>query len=74
MKFKHVLPQIVLMGMFLGIYRGQLALWQDNTAVPEKIYPCQIQTLPEADRLLLERGIPIHSHKELTSRLEDLMS
>ena len=74
MKSKQFLSRIVLAGMFLGIYQGQLALWQDNAAVPAKIYPCQIQTLPEADRLLLEQGIPVQSRKELTSRLEDLLS
>ena len=74
MKTKHIACHIALAGMFLGIYRGQLALWKEHAATPEEIYPCRICTLPEADRLLLEDGIPIRSRQELTARLEDLLS
>ena len=74
MKRKRFLRHFILLGLFLGIYKGQLALWQENAAVPESVYPCQVRMLPEADRRLLDQGIPIRSREELTSRLEDLMS
>ena len=74
MKSNRILSRIVLFGLFLGIYQGRLALWQETASVPEETYPCQIRTLPDADRLLLEQGIPIRSRRELTAYLEDLLS
>lgn len=74
MKHAHILYYIVTATLFLGIHRGKLALWKAGDPYPQTVYPCSVTSLPEADRALLEEGIPIRSREELTARLEDLLS
>ena len=74
MKQMHILYYMLAANLFLGIYRGQLALWKEGCTLPQTVYPCAVASLPEADRALLEQGIPIGSREELTRRLEDLLS
>ena len=74
MKLQHILCCILIAGFTLGIYRGQLALWKNSRPEPVEIFPLSADSLPEADRKLLEMGIPIHNAGELAERLEDYLS
>ena len=67
-----ILYCIIVFGYILGIREGMLALLWDST--PVQTYPCPVSSLPEADRTLLEQGIPIDSFSDLTARLEDYLS
>lgn len=65
----------VLPAMFLlGSHKGYLALWKDGRPEPFQIFPVKVDTLPEADREILEAGIPARSEIELSSLLEDFLS
>ena len=72
MRKKHIIYCILALGYILGTHNGTLALLYDG--VPVQTYPCEVSTLPEADRALLEQGLPIDSLNELTERLEDYLS
>lgn len=74
MKHPHILYCILLASLYLGIHQGKLALWKEGCPHPEAVYPCTVASLPEADRALLEKGIPIDSPEALTARLEDFLS
>ena len=61
-------------GFLLGASSGRLALWQDGDALPLKVYPCAVSSLPIPDQQALMAGIPIGSQRELARLLEDFLS
>ena len=74
MRHYHSLAAGVLaLGFLLGIHEGQLTLWRDGETRPEQIYDIRADTLPPADRLMLERGIRIESRQELWELLENYL-
>ena len=52
---------------------GKLTLWRDGQTQPEQIYDIRADTLPPADRLLLQRGIRAQSREELWQILENYL-
>lgn len=65
----------LLPAMFLlGNHKGYLALWKEGQPEPYQIFPLKVDSLPEHDRLELEKGIPARSETELSSLLEDFLS
>lgn len=70
----RILTCVLLAGMILGTYRGQLALWTEGATEPLTVYPCHISMLPETDQHRLLVGIPIENQRRLHSLLEDYLS
>ncbi len=64
----------LLLGLFLGSYKGYVALWEDGASGPRQIFPYQVASLPPADQTALEKGIRIRSQEELTRLIEDFLS
>lgn len=60
--------------MYLGIYRGYLALFVGTAEAPAETYDVMARTLPEADRARLSAGIPVAGEAELRRLLEDFTS
>ena len=71
---KKVLGLVFLLGLILGTKDGYLALWQEKTNIPQRIFPCPVALLPQADQQALSRGIPVSDQEELARLLEDFMS
>lgn len=71
---KALLTPILLLYLTLGCFRGYLALYDRGASEPKQIYPCQVSSLPDADRQALEDGIPVRSEEELQRLLEDFLS
>ena len=65
---------ILLLYLTLGCVRGYLALFDKGASEPKQIFPCQVSSLPDADREALEKGIPVRSEDELNQFLEDFLS
>lgn len=65
---------MLLLGLYLGSYKGYLSLWDSEKAEPLQIYPCPVTSLPPADQQTLEKGIPLKNRLELAQRLEDFLS
>ncbi|MDD5863266.1 MAG: BofC C-terminal domain-containing protein [Firmicutes bacterium] len=65
---------LLTLSMTLGCFRGYLALFDKGAGEPRQIYPCQVSTLPDADRQALEKGIPVRTEEELNRLLEDFLS
>ena len=60
-------------GFLLGIHEGRLALWREEVPHPEQIYDIRVDTLPPADRLLLEKGIRAADRAEVWRFLENYL-
>lgn len=61
-------------GLYLGICRGYLAIWNMGNPEPASVLPCRVDMLPEQDQKMLKEGIPISSSDELTKLLQDYLS
>ena len=64
----------VVLYLLLGTWKGYVALFEKGSREPRQIFPCCVDTLPEEDRLALEKGIPIRNHRDLQQALEDYLS
>ena len=71
---KTLLTCAALLYLTLGCFRGYLALYDRGASEPKQIFPCQVSSLPDADRQALEKGIPVRSEEELQRLLEDFLS
>ncbi len=75
MKHCHtILTAAITLGYLLGCYKGYVALWKDGKSEPAQIFPCIVDTLPEADQTALLEGIRARSELELNMILEDYLS
>ena len=74
MKVFSLVYLTLILSFLLGIHEGKLALWKEGESLPEIVFPCCADFLPEADRQALSKGIPIGSREELASLLEDYVS
>ena len=74
MRSNRILAHLILTGLVLSTYRGQLALWEDDNPEPIAVYPTSVCMLPEADRQRLEDGIPVENESRLHRLLEDYLS
>lgn len=64
----------LLLGLFLGAYKGYVALWEDGADGPRQVFPYQVSSLPAADQAALEKGIRVRNAEELTRMMEDFLS
>lgn len=71
---RHSLAVVIALGFLLGSFKGYLALWEEDKAEPVQIFPCPVDSLPEADQTALEEGIHARSRIELDQFLEDYLS
>lgn len=71
---KRLICLQLLLGLFLGSYKGYVALWEDGAEGPRQIFPCQVSSLPPADQTALEEGIRVRDQEELARLMEDFLS
>jgi hypothetical protein len=64
----------LILSFLLGTHEGFIALFQQGSKKPLKVYPYAVTSLPPADQKLLHRGIPITSREQLQHFLEDYLS
>ena len=65
---------VFLLGLYLGMHNGNLALWRDGNTEPEKVFPIKVALYPKIDQDALEKGIPIEDTEGLKKLLEDFLS
>jgi len=65
---------ILLLYLTLGCFRGYLALFDKGASEPKQIFPCQVSSLPDADREALGKGIPGPAGGGPNVSLEDFLS
>ena len=63
-----------LLGLYLGISDGYLAIFQTGKVLPEQVLPYSREVFTEDDQVRLERGIPFSTDAELSRLLEDFTS
>lgn len=72
---KHILVMCTLfLGFYLGLYNGNLAIWEDGHTQPSVILPYKAAIFPADDQNRLKDGIRFENHDELSGLLEDFMS
>ena len=74
MIWKRVLYLIAALSLTLGSWKGYVALFEKNAEEPIQIFPCTTDSLPIADQVSLEHGIPIRNSRDLQQILEDYLS
>lgn len=72
--YKHLCTLLLLLGLYLGIHNGYLALFSSETNTPDRILPYRAALYPKIDQQALEAGIPIESAEQLKILLEDFLS
>lgn len=65
---------ILLIGLYLGIHNGYLALFQTGSQTPELMLPYRAAVYPKIDQQKLSEGIAIESPQHLKRLLEDFLS
>ncbi len=74
MLWKRSFSTLMALYLMLGSWKGYVALFEKNSEEPRQIFPCPVDTLPEEDRLALEKKIPIRNQRDLQQALEDYLS
>ncbi len=58
----------------LGVWEGQLAVFEGDAAFPQKLYEVPVSSLPPAEQEKLKAGISVESIDALQLLLEDYTS
>lgn len=72
-RFTKQAAMVLALGFVLGVRDGRLTLWREGTEWPEQVYDIRADSLPPADRLMLERGLRCESREELWQVLENYL-
>ena len=65
---------LMMLHLLLGSWKGYVALFEKGREEPRQIFPCPVDSLPEADQQALEEKIPIRNDRDLQQALEDYLS
>ena len=55
-------------------FEGEIGVFKGDAATPLEVYAVNVDTLPAADRFLLNAGIPAENRQEVRRILEDYLS
>lgn len=58
----------------LGVWEGQLAVFQGDNAFPQQLYEVSVAALPRVEQERLKNGIAVENEAELLRLLEDYTS
>jgi len=73
-KKQHILCSVLLLGFLLGIKDRYIALWEDGSDRPVKVFSYPAAMLPESAQRQLEQGIRVETQEELMLLLENYLS
>ena len=74
MLWKRLFSFLMVLHLLLGSWKGYVALFEKGREEPRQIFPCPVDSLPEADQQALEEKIPIRNDRDLQQALEDYLS
>ena len=74
MGFRRQMAFVLLLYVILGCWKGYVAIFPEDSEEPNQIFPCKVESLPEADQQMLKNGILIRNERDLTQLLEDYLS
>ena len=64
----------LLLGLYLGLHNGYIALWNSQKTQPEHVFPYPASLYPPIDQAALENGIPVQDPESAVRLLEDFLS
>lgn len=73
MRKRRYVP-LLLLGLYLGVYHGQVALFDTEKPQPVEIFPYRAENYPLSDQQALQEGIPVTDRDHLQRLLEDFTS
>lgn len=71
---KRLCSMFLLLGLYLGLHNGYLALYRTDIDAPDQVLPYRAALYPKIDQTALSTGIPIESDAHLKKLLEDYLS
>jgi hypothetical protein len=71
---KRLFSFLIALHLLLGSWKGYVALFEKGREEPRQIFPCPVDSLPEADQQALKEKIPIRNARDLQQALEDYLS
>lgn len=71
---RRLLYGLLLLGLYLGLQNGYIALWKQEATKPVQVFPYRAALYPKADQQALSNGIPITDNWQLQQILEDFLS
>ena len=74
MGFRRQMASVLLLYVILGCWKGYVAIFPEESGEPLQIFPCKVESLPEADQQSLKDGILIRNERDLNRLLEDYLS
>ena len=72
-RLQKFLP-VLLLTLYLGAYRGRLALYGEDSKKPLEVFPFPVSSYPLTEQQALEDKIPIRDAEELADFLEAYLS
>ena len=70
---KNTEPKTTQQGYIVGVFEGKIAVFTSDGGLYE-VYDVPISTLPEYDRLQLQKGVLVKDSNSLRSLIEDYTS
>lgn len=71
---EKVILYLLAISLYLGIYKGHVALLEHDRTTPVTVYPYPVSIFTEKDQRLLTEGIEIKTEAEVTKHLDDFLS
>lgn len=71
---KHIFSLVIIIGLYLGLHNGYLALYRQQEAPPLQVFPYRAALYPKIDQKALFDGIAVADYQELERLMADLMS
>ncbi len=58
----------------ISVFNGKIAVFEGDSKLPYKVYDTYINSLPDEDRINLEKGIRVNTSSELIKIIEEYTS
>ncbi len=71
---RETIAFILIISLYLGTYKGNIALWQDGSDTPYQVYPYSSSIYTKIDQNLLKNGIIITDISTIEKYLDDYLS
>lgn len=65
---------LVLLGFFIGVHNGRIAVWKNEDPEPYRVIPCPVWILSQRQQQALYSGIRIDSMADIDRFLEEFFS
>lgn len=58
----------------ISVFNGRVAVFEKDSKIPYKVYDTYVNTLPEKDQSILQKGIYVNTASEMMKIIEEYTS